>query len=122
VGKSERIELLKDTLAYRVYKRGIIEEKYSCSYSLNPEYQKKFKESRLKIVGRNEEGATRVIEIEEQGFFMASLFLPQMNSTAEKPHPMVLKFLEEALIFRQLKEGVALKRRSNKNTTGVKKL
>jgi hypothetical protein len=53
---------------------------------------------------------------------MASLFLPQMNSTAEKPHPMVLKFLEEALIFRQLKEGVALKRRSNKNTTGVKKL
>ncbi len=122
MGKSERIELLKDTLAYRVYKRGIIEEKYSCSYSLNPEYQKKFKESRLKIVGRNEEGATRVIEIEEQGFFMASLFLPQMNSTAEKPHPMVLKFLEEALIFRQLKEGVALKRRSNKNTTGVKKL
>lgn len=101
MGKSEEIELLKDTLAYRVYKRGIIEEKYSCSYSLNPEYQKRFKESRLKIVGRNEDGATRVIEIEEQGFFLASLFLPQMNSTTEKPHPMVLKFLEEALIFKK---------------------
>ena len=107
VGKSEKIELMKDTLAYRACRRRIIEEKYSCSYSLNPEYQERFKGSGLKIVGSNEEGAARVIELTGQAFFLASLFLPQMNSTKEKPHPMVLNFLKKALRFRQLKEDPA---------------
>jgi hypothetical protein len=66
VGKSEWIEILEDTLTYRVYGRSTIEEKYSCNYSLNPEYQEKFKEGGMKFVGRNGNGAIRVIELKGQ--------------------------------------------------------
>lgn len=105
---SERIEIQADTLAYQVYDKGETVEKYSCSYSLNPEYQEQISQGKLKVVGRNDEGAVRVIELEGQRFFMASLFLPQRNSTAEKPHPMVIRYLKEALSFGQLRQEVEM--------------
>jgi CTP synthase (UTP-ammonia lyase) len=102
-GMSERIELEPGTLAYQVYGKGETVEKYSCSYSLNPEYQERISAGKLRVVGRNGAGAVRIIELVGQRFFMASLFLPQMNSIAEKPHAMIMRYLEEALRFGQLK-------------------
>ncbi len=99
MGTSERIEIQAGTFAYQVYGKGEAVERYSCNYSLNPEYQEQINQGKLKVVGRNEEGAVRVIELEGQRFFMASLFLPQVNSIAEKPHPMIMRYLEEALRF-----------------------
>jgi CTP synthase (UTP-ammonia lyase) len=108
VGASERIEIQAGTLAYEVYGKGETVEKYSCNYSLNPEYQEQVSQGQLKVVGRNDKGAARVIELEGQRFFMASLFLPQMNSAAGKPHPMILRYLEEALRFGELRQDVEL--------------
>jgi len=102
-GTSEQIELGPGTLAYQVYGKGETVEKYSCSYSLNPEYQERISEGKLRVVGRNGVGAVRLIELKGQRLFMASLFLPQMNSIAEKPHPMIMRYLEEALRFGQLR-------------------
>ena len=101
-GASERIELQADTMAYQVYGKEETVEKYSCNYSLNPEYQEQISQGKLKVVGRNGEGAVRVIELEERRFFLASLFLPQMSSAAGRPHPMIMKYLEEALKFGQM--------------------
>jgi CTP synthase (UTP-ammonia lyase) len=107
VGTSERIEIQAGTLAYRLYGKEETVEKYSCNYSLNPEYQEQISQGKLKIVGRNDEGAVRIIELEGNRFFIASLFLPQRSSTAEKPHPMIARYLQEALRFRQLRQDVA---------------
>lgn len=104
VGTSERIQLQADTLAFQVYGKGEAVEKYSCNYSLNPKYREQISQVKLKVVGRNDEGAVRLIEIEGQRFFLASLFLPQMNSTTSKPHPIIMRYLEEALRFRELKQ------------------
>ena len=108
VGTSERIEIQAGTLAYRVYGKGETVERYSCNYSLNPKYQEQINRSKLKVVGRNDKGAVRIIELEGQRFFLASLFLPQRSSTAEKPHLMIMRYLEEALRFRQLRQEVEM--------------
>ena len=106
VGTSERIEIQAGTLAYRVYGKGETVERYSCNYSLNPEYQEQINQGKLRVVGRNEEGAVRIIEIEGHRFFIASLFLPQRSSTVDRPHPMIMRYLEEALRIRQLGQDV----------------
>lgn len=108
MGTSERIEIQAGTLAYRVYGKGETVEKYSCNYSLSPEYQEQITQGKLKIVGQNDVGAVRIIELEGQCFFLASLFLPQRSSTAKKPHLMIMRYLEEALRFRQLRQDVEM--------------
>jgi len=96
-GQSEKIELKAGTLAYQAYGKGETTEKYRCSYGLNPEYQEQIYQSDLKVVGMNEGGEIRIIELEGQRFFMASLFLPQMNSTPGNPHPMIMEYLRAAM-------------------------
>lgn len=105
-GTSERIKIQEGTLAYKVYGKGETVERYSCSYSLNPAYSEKISQGKLKIVGRNHEGAVRIIELEGNRFFIASLFLPQRSSTVDKPHPMIMEYLKETLRFRQLRQGI----------------
>lgn len=100
-GQSEKIEIKSGTLAYQAYSKGETIEKYRCSYSLNPEYQEQIYQSNLKVVGTNDEGAVRIIELEGHRFFMASLFLPQMNSAPGSPHPMMVHYLKAALRFRK---------------------
>ena len=78
-GTSESIKIQKETLAHRVYGG----------------------QGGLKFVGRNDDGAIRLIELEGHRYFIASLFLPQMNSDPGRPHPMIVKYLEAALNFRQ---------------------
>jgi len=102
-GISERVGIQAGTLAFQVYGKAETVERYSCNYSLNPEYQEEINQGMLRIVGRNEDGSVRIVEIEGRRFFMASLFLPQMSSTPEKPHPMIMRLLEEALRSRQLR-------------------
>ena len=87
-----------------MYGKGETVERYSCNYSLNPKYQEEIKRGELRVVGHNEDGAVRIIELEGRRFFMASLFLPQRSSTAEKPHPLIMRYLEEALRFRAFRQ------------------
>jgi CTP synthase (UTP-ammonia lyase) len=75
---------------------------------LNPEYQEQINQGKIKVVGRNDEGAAGIIELEGQCFFIASLFLPQRSSTTEKPHLMIVRYLEEALRFRQSRQDVVM--------------
>jgi CTP synthase (UTP-ammonia lyase) len=99
VGESERIEIKPGTLAHQVYGNEEAVEKYSCNYSLNPDYREQISQGMLKVVGINAEGAVRVVELEGHRYFMASLFLPQMSSTPAKPHPMIKGYLKEASSF-----------------------
>lgn len=100
-GTTENIKIQKETLAHRVYGRQETVERYSCSYSLNPDYQEQISQGELKFVGRNDDGAIRLVELEGHRYFIACLFLPQMNSDPGRPHPMIVKYLEAALKSKQ---------------------
>jgi CTP synthase (UTP-ammonia lyase) len=57
-------------------------------------------QGKLRPVGINDKGALRVVELEGHRFFVASLFLPQMSSSPERPHAMIDAYLKGALQFR----------------------
>lgn len=68
-------------------------ENYYCNFGVNPECIGRLKQGPLKISGSDDEGEIRVIEHPDHPFFLGTLFVPQMRSTIEKPHPLVTAFL-----------------------------
>lgn len=107
MGESERIAIKLGTLVQQVYGQAEVVETYSCNYSLNPEYQEQIGQGKLRIVGHNREGAVRIVELEGHRYFVGCLFLPQMSSSAEQPHPIIKGYLKEALRFSRVRQSVA---------------
>jgi CTP synthase (UTP-ammonia lyase) len=83
----------KNSQAYRVYGKPVIEERYHCNFGLNPGYQQAIHDAGLKVTGVDTNGEARILELEDHPFYIATLFVPQDNSTAEWPHPLVTAFL-----------------------------
>ena len=90
------INLVPETEAFKFYGKPKVSESYNCSYELNPEYEGRLIESGLIISGRDDEGKARIFEVHNKRFFIATGFLPQLNSTPENPHPLILAFLKSA--------------------------
>jgi CTP synthase (UTP-ammonia lyase) len=90
------INLVPGTEAFKLYGKTKISESYSCNYELNPEYQGRLVESGLTISGIDNDGKARIIEVHNKRFFIATGFLPQLNSTPENPHPLIMAFLKAA--------------------------
>jgi CTP synthase (UTP-ammonia lyase) len=90
------INLVPETEASKIYGKAKITESYSCSYELNPEYQGRLMEAGLIISGRDDDGKARIFEVHNKRFFIATGFLPQLNSTHENPHPLITAFLKSA--------------------------
>lgn len=76
-----------------------LSEPFQCSYQLNPAFQAALAETGLRIAGWSAEGEARAIELPDRRWFVASLFLPQHNSTPERPHPLICAFLQAAAAF-----------------------
>jgi CTP synthase (UTP-ammonia lyase) len=93
------INLVPETEAFKCYGKTKISESYSCNYELNPDYQGRLVESGLTISGRDDDGKARIFEVHNKRFFIATGFLPQLNSTPENPHPLILSFLKSASVL-----------------------
>lgn len=96
-GRRMTITLQPDSLVARAYGQSQVQEGYYCNFGLNPEYVEVLRSSNLRIVGSDAEGEVRVVELPGHPFFAGTLFLPQLNSTASAPHPLVLSFVKAAL-------------------------
>ena len=69
---------------------------YFCNYGLNPKFDQHFATSDIVISGIGDEGAVRIVELPQHRFFLATLFLPQVASTPENPHPLITAYLQAA--------------------------
>jgi CTP synthase (UTP-ammonia lyase) len=93
-GQTLKIKLTdKQSLTYKVFNSDTIEEKYYCNFGLNPEYQAEIDKNGFKIVATDNSNEARILELREHKFFIATLFVPQDNSTFEHPHKLVLEFI-----------------------------
>lgn len=99
VGKTQTIKILPGSLVHRAYGRDEAAEEFACSYGLNPLFQDRFEKSRLKITGVDLDREVRVVELLEHPFYVGTLFLPQISSTPESPHPLITAYLKAALSF-----------------------
>ena len=94
-GQTLDIELTdKSSKTFNIFGVDKIKEKYYCNFGLNPEYQNQLDEKGFRIVGTDNIKEARILELENHLFFIATLFVPQDNSTKENPHKLVTEFLK----------------------------
>jgi len=71
-------------------------EEFFCNFEINPDYEWCAMEAGFPVVARGAQGEIRAIESPTHRFFVATLFQPQLSSTAKTPHPLVLAFVQAA--------------------------
>jgi len=91
-----KIKLIPNTMTATIYGKQNITESFQCNYELNPNYREKLESHGLVVSGLSDNGRARVIEVPDKRFFIGTGFLPQLNSTPEKPHPLFIAYLKAA--------------------------
>ena len=95
--------VLPGTLAHRAYDQEHVEEQFSCNYGVNPGYRNEIETGELRVAGTDKDGELRIIELDRHRFFVATLFVPQVSSSPERPHPLISAFLGAALAFQAVR-------------------
>ena len=103
IGETQIINISPDTLAYKIYGKTKAKERFNCSYGFNEAYHKELYKRELNIVGVDDNGDARIVEIYDHQFYIATLFLPQSSSTADNPHPLIIEYLTVAKEFHGIK-------------------
>ena len=96
-GKTGVVRLVPGTLAHQQYGKEETMEQFRCNYGLNPEYQEIVRRGELRVSGTGPDGEARIVELPDHRFFIATLFVPQLSSTLERPHPLIVGFLRAAV-------------------------
>lgn len=78
------------------YSRNTIQEEFFCNFELNPDYEWCSIEAGFPIAARSPDGEVRAIESPTHRFFIATLYQPQLSSRPDKPHPLVIAFVQAA--------------------------
>jgi CTP synthase (UTP-ammonia lyase) len=95
-GRSMNIHLAAGSLASDFYGRSEVLEHYYCDFGLNPSHQERLERGGLNVVGWDQNGEVRVVELPQLRFYLATLFVPQLRSQPGSPHPLLTAFLEAA--------------------------
>jgi CTP synthase (UTP-ammonia lyase) len=98
VGRSGTIRLVPESRAHAIYGRSETAEEYHCNYGLNSKYRSRLEEAGLRTSGVDEEGAVRIVELPEYPFYLATLFQPELSSTPDNPHPIIVAFVQAAAL------------------------
>lgn len=97
IGQRMEVTVAKGTLAATAYSVTTALEEYYCNFGLNPDYEPLLEEGGLKVIGRDKLGEPRILTLPQHPFFVATVFVPQLRSTQEAPHPLVVAFLSATL-------------------------
>jgi CTP synthase (UTP-ammonia lyase) len=95
-GQTMSVELLTGTTAAAAYATATATERYYCNFGLNRDHLSALEAGGLTVSGVDHEGEVRIVELREHPFFVATLFVPQVGSTAQAPHPLVSAFMAAA--------------------------
>ena len=103
------VHLTPGSQAARIYGATEAREEFHCSFGLDSGYQPLFEGGPLRITGHGEAGEARILEYHAahpevskghpepvEGFYIGTLFMPQLAVTADEPHPLVDAFVRAA--------------------------
>jgi CTP synthase (UTP-ammonia lyase) len=76
-----------------------LEERYNCNFGLNHHFRDQLISHGFVVAGTDEMGDTRILELPQNDYFIATLFQPQLSSTGENPHKLILAYLKRAEEF-----------------------
>jgi CTP synthase (UTP-ammonia lyase) len=98
INQSESITVRAGTRLRKIYGTEQITEGYQCSYGVNPEFEKRLDDGKLKFSAFSWDGAVRALELAEHPFFFATLFQPERSAAGGEAHPLITEFLRAALV------------------------
>jgi CTP synthase (UTP-ammonia lyase) len=96
LGRALEVRLKPGSLACRLYGATTATEQYYCNFGVNPEYVDLLASQTLRVTGSDDEGEIRVVELPDHPFFVGTLFVPQLRSSENQPHPLVTGLLRAA--------------------------
>ena len=73
-----------------------ITEHYYCNYGVNTDYEAALEAAGLKIVGWDDGGEPRVVDIPGHPFYIGVLYVPEPSAEPGIAHPLVAAFIEAA--------------------------
>ena len=92
------MKIVSGSQSYQAYGSEEVREQFRCNYGLNPQFQHIIETRGLKITGFDLEGEVRIVELTDHPFYVATLYLPQLSSKPDGPHPLIIAFLRAALV------------------------
>lgn len=95
-GLTMPVNLELGSLVAQCYGRNRIQEEYYCNFGLNGSYRAALEAGGLRVTGVDDDDETRILELSDHPYYVATLFVPQARSTVDKPHPLVTRLLSEA--------------------------
>jgi CTP synthase (UTP-ammonia lyase) len=92
-GEQAAVSLAPGSRAAASYGAESVREEYRCSYGLASSYEAPLARAGLRVSGRDARGEPRVVELDGAPFYVATLYVPQLASAPELPHPLFRAFL-----------------------------
>ena len=90
--------LQKDSLAYKAYKKELIEERHRHRFEFNGDFKDEFEKAGMRCTGTNPEtGLVEVVELPEKKWYLGVQFHPEYNSTVLSPNPLFLSFIKAVI-------------------------
>jgi CTP synthase len=90
--------LKKNSLARRIYKKDLIQERHRHRYEFNNSYRELFEKSKMVLSGICEDrDLVEIVELPEHPFFIGVQFHPEFQSRPLNPHPLFKDFIQAAL-------------------------
>lgn len=90
-----RCALEKDSLAYKIYKKDLIEERHRHRFEFNSDYKQEMEQVGMKCSGVNPDtGLVEIIELPDKKWYLGVQYHPEYNSTVVSPNPLFLSFIK----------------------------
>jgi CTP synthase (UTP-ammonia lyase) len=93
-GREMQLKFVAGSRVAELYGAVTATERYYCNFGLNPEYVDLIVKGKFRGGGVDSEGEIRVMELSGHRFFVGTLYVPQVRSTPDFPHPLVVGFLQ----------------------------
>ena len=100
-GQRMQVALKPGSKVYGCYGSTEAEEEYRCDFGLDPDRRRLIEEGGLRVSGVDESGEARILELPDHPFYVATLFVPQISSSQESPHPLIVGLLRVAIESRE---------------------
>ncbi len=91
-------DLLKGSLANKIYQKEKIQERHRHRYVFNNCYLSKFEQAGIIFSGFNQDNnLVEIFELKDHPWFIGTQFHPEFKSRPNRPHPIFKSFLEAVL-------------------------
>lgn len=91
-------KLIKDTNAFRAYKKDLISERHRHRYEFNNEYRDILSNNGMIVSGESPDGKlVEIVEVKDHPWFVGVQFHPEFKSRPNRPHPLFRDFIKASL-------------------------